>query len=151
MSSYFKLDLSDIIMLSVHTWEWLLCICAYLDPCLNHHILFPSQALDFSCMRIAARLCRLIVVMTQFILTRLPISFFFSFLMWFHVCFRRDHHHSPAGPRAEVRVHPDSQSCGWGGGSSAEDWHRHGNHFAASFFRFSLQMFNQCLVSNYLG
>lgn len=54
----------------------------------------------------------------------LPVSVMF-------VYFRRDHHHGPAGPRAEVRIHPDSQSCGWRSGPTAENWHRHGNNFVA--------------------
>lgn len=52
-------------------------------------------------------------------------------LIWFPVCIRRDHHHGPAGPWTEVRVHPDSQSRGWRGGPSAKDWHRYGNNFVA--------------------
>lgn len=64
-----------------------------------------------------------------------------------HVCFRRDHDHSSAGPRAEVRVHPDSQSCGRGGGPSAEDWHRHGNYFLQQHSSSSSSC--RCLIINY--
>lgn len=42
-----------------------------------------------------------------------------------HLCFRGTHNHSPAGQRAEVGVHPDSESCGWRSWPSAEDWHCH--------------------------
>lgn len=52
-------------------------------------------------------------------------------LIWFPVCIRRDHHHGPAGPWTEVRVHPDSQSRGWRGGPSAKDWHRYGNQLCS--------------------
>lgn len=42
------------------------------------------------------------------------------------LCFRRDHHHIFAGPRAEIRIHPHRESCRWRGWPATEDWHCHG-------------------------
>ena len=49
------------------------------------------------------------------------------------VCFRRDHHYSLTGQRAEVGVYPYCQSSGWRGGATAKNWHCHGNPSSFSY------------------
>lgn len=65
---------------------------------------------------------------TQFSLRSTPTTeIIYMFLTPPPPCFRRNHHHGSAGPRTEVRVHLDCQSCWWRSWSTAEDRHRHGN------------------------